>query len=158
MAPVNHYRSLKQKVRIIPTSHLKIEPTNLLGIGKYGRVNSGKIQENDTFIPVAVYTIHDKKMSQETKKTMLQDLDILIKVGKHDNLIGLIGTSENAQMINVVLELTSMNLKDLLLSSRDSLPGKFSSMSESQALNIAHQICNGMAHLESCKVNQNQIY
>lgn len=140
-------------MRIIPTSHLKIEPTNLLGVGKFGRVNSGKLQENDTFVPVAVYSIPDKKMSQETKKTMLQDLDVLIKVGKHDNLIGLIGTSENAHMISVVLELASMNLKDLLLSSRDSVPGKFSNMSEAQALHIALQICKGMAHLEWCKVN-----
>lgn len=149
---MNHYRSLKQKVRIIPTSHLKIEPTNLLGVGKYGRVNSGKLQENDTFVPVAIYSIQDKKMTQESKKSMLHDLDVLIKVGKHENLIGLVGTSENPQMINVVLELTSMNLKDLLLSSRDSLPGKFSNMSETKALSIALQVCNGMAHLESCKV------
>lgn len=154
VAPVNHYRILKQKVKIIPSSHLKIEPTNLLGVGKFGRVNSGKLHENDTFIPVAVYSIHDKKLSQEMKKAMLQDLDVLIKVGKNENLIGLIGTSENAQMINVVLELTSMNLKDLLLSSRDSLPGKFSSMSESQALNVARQVCQGMEHLEACKVRK----
>lgn len=152
MAPVNHYKTLKQKVRIIPTSQLKIEPTNLLGIGKYGRVNTGSIQENSGFVPVAVYSIQDKKMSQEMKKSMLQDLDVLIKVGKHDNLIGLVGTSENVQMINIVLELASMNLKDYLLSSRDSLPGKFSNMTESQALNIAVQICQGMAHLEHCKV------
>lgn len=153
MAPVNHYRNLKQKVRIIPTSQLKIEPTNLLGIGKFGRVNTGSVQESNTFVPVAVYSIQDKKMSQEAKKAMLQDLDVLIKVGKHENLVRLIGTSENAQAINVVLELASMNLKDLLLSSRDSLPGKFSNMPESQALNIALQICQGMAHLESCKVS-----
>ncbi|KAJ8951926.1 hypothetical protein NQ318_013592 [Aromia moschata] len=43
--PVNHYRNLKQKVRSIPTNQLKIEPTNLLGVGKYGRVNSGTIRE-----------------------------------------------------------------------------------------------------------------
>lgn len=150
--PVNHYRVLKQKVHTISSNQLKIEPTNLLGVGKYGRVNSGTIHETNTLVPVAAYSIQDKKMSQETKRSMLQDLDILIKVGKHENLIGLIGTCETSQVVCVILDYVSMNLKDLLLGSRDALPGRFSNMSEAQALDIAVQIAKGMAHLESCKV------
>lgn len=130
----------------------------MLGVGKFGRVNSGKLQEYGNFVPVAVYSIQDKKMSQETKKVMLQDLDILIKVGAHENLIGLIGTSEHVQMINIVLELASMNFKDFLLSSRDNLPGKFSTMTEAQALNMALQICQGMKHLETCKVSNKMVF
>lgn len=45
-----------------------------------------------------------------------------------------------------------MNLKDLLLGSRDSLPGRFSNMTESQALDIAIGVTKGMAHLEANKV------
>nr|XP_023019211.1 putative tyrosine-protein kinase Wsck [Leptinotarsa decemlineata] len=155
--PVNHYRNLKQRVRTITSNQLKIEPTNLLGVGKYGRVNSGTLHENDTMIPVSAYTIQDKKMSQETKKSMLQDLDVLIKVGKHENIIALIGTCETSNIVYVVMEYAPMNLKDLLLSSRDSVPGKFSSMSETQALDISIQIARGMAHLESCKVLHKQL-
>ncbi|KAJ8951927.1 hypothetical protein NQ318_013593 [Aromia moschata] len=92
-------------------------------------------------------------MSHELKRAMLQDLDVLIKVGKHENLIGLIGTCETSQMVCIILEYVSMNLKDLLLGSRDSLPGRFSNMSEVQALDIAIQVARGMAHLESCKVD-----
>ncbi|CAH1153443.1 unnamed protein product [Phaedon cochleariae] len=155
--PVNHYRALRQKVRSITSNQLKVEPTNLLGVGKYGRVNTATLHEDDTMIPVSVYTIQDKKMSQDTRKAMLQDLDVLIKIGKHDNVIGLIGTCETAQIVYVVIEYVSMNLKDLLLSSRDSLPGRFSNMSENQALDIAIQISNGMAHLESCKIIHKQL-
>lgn len=143
---------MKQKVHTISSNQLKIEPTNLLGVGRYGRVNSGTIQENNTLIPVAAYSIQDKKMSQETKRSMLQDLDVLIKVGKHENLISLIGTCETASVVCVILDYASMNLKDLLLGSRDALPGRFSNMSEAQALDIAIQIASGMAHLEACKV------
>ncbi|KAG5893633.1 hypothetical protein JTB14_015072 [Gonioctena quinquepunctata] len=155
--PVNHYRNLKQKVRTIPSNQLKIEPTNLLGVGKYGRVNSGTLHENDTMIPVSAYTIQDKKMSQDGRKAMLQDLDVLIKLGKHDNVIGLIGMCETSQIVYIVMEYASMNLKDLLLSSRDSLPGRFSSMSEFQALDISVQVARGMAHLESCKILHKQL-
>ncbi|XP_018574764.1 LOW QUALITY PROTEIN: putative tyrosine-protein kinase Wsck [Anoplophora glabripennis] len=155
--PINHYRVLKQKVHTISSNQLKIEPTNLLGVGKYGRVNSGTIHENNTLIPVAAYSIQDKKMSKETKRSMLQDLDVLIKVGKHENLISLIGTCETAQVVSVILDYVSMNLKDLLLGSRDTLPGRFSNMSEAQALDIAIQIASGMAHLEACRVIHRQL-
>lgn len=132
---------------------MKIEPTNLLGIGRFGRVNSGSIYENNTLIPVAAYSISDKKLSADDKKTMLRDLDVLIKSDKHENIVALIGTCETAQMVVVVLEYVSMNLKDLLLGSRDSLPGRFSNMSENQALDIAIYISKGMFHLEFNKVS-----
>lgn len=152
---MNHYRNLKQRVRTLPSNQLKVEPTNLLGVGRYGRVNSALFQEKDTDteIPVTAYTIQDKKMSQETRKAMLQELDILIKVGKHENTIGLVGMCETSHLIYVVLEHASLNLKDVLLGSRDSLPGRFSNMSEAQALSIAVQIAKGMAHLDACKVS-----
>ncbi|KAJ8923476.1 hypothetical protein NQ315_010054 [Exocentrus adspersus] len=155
--PVNYYRALKQKIHTISSNQLKIEPTNLLGVGKYGRVNSGTVHENNTLVPVAVYSIQDKKMSQEIRKSMLHDLDVLIKVGKHDNLIGLVGTCETSQVVSIILDYVSMNLKDLLLGSRDNLPGTFSNMSEAQALDIAIQIAKGMAHLESCKIIHKQL-
>ncbi|XP_072402058.1 putative inactive tyrosine-protein kinase Wsck [Diabrotica undecimpunctata] len=157
VVPVNHYRNLKQKVRTIPSSQLNVEPTNLLGVGRYGRVNSAILQENDNVISTAAYTIQDKKMSQETRKIMLHDLDVLIKVGRHDNVICLIGMCETSQVIYVVLEHASLNLKDFLLANRDSLPGRFSTMTESQALDIAVQIAKGMAHLDSCKIIHKQL-
>ncbi|CAH1103081.1 unnamed protein product [Psylliodes chrysocephalus] len=157
--PVNHYRNLKQRVRTLPSNQLKVEPTNLLGVGRYGRVNSALFQEKDTDteIPVTAYTIQDKKMSQETRKAMLEELDILIKVGKHENTIGLVGMCETSHLIYVVLEHASLNLKDVLLGSRDSLPGRFSNMSEAQALSIAVQIAKGMAHLDACKIIHKQL-
>ncbi|XP_057651345.1 putative inactive tyrosine-protein kinase Wsck [Diorhabda carinulata] len=155
--PVNHYRNLKQKVRTIPSSQLNVEPTNLLGVGRYGRVNSAGVVENDNITLAAAYTIQDKKMSQETRKTMLQELDVLIKVGKHDNVIGLIGICETSYIMYVVLEHASLNLKDVLLGSRDSLPGRFSSMSEFQALDTAIQVARGMAYLDHCKIIHKQL-
>ncbi|CAG9855207.1 unnamed protein product [Phyllotreta striolata] len=157
--PVNHYRNLKQRVRTIPVNQLKVEPTNLLGVGRYGRVNSALLQEKDSenVIPVAAYTIQDKKMSQETRKTMLQELDLLIKVGKHENTVEFLGMCETAHLIYIALEHGSLNLKDVLLGSRDALPGRFSNMSESRALEIAVQVARGMAHLDNCQIIHKQL-
>lgn len=147
---------MKQKVQTIPSNQLKIEPTTLLGVGKFGRVNSGSLNEGEKLTPIAAYNIQDKKLTPDVRKAMLQDLDVLIKVGKHENLISLLGTHETAQVVCVVLQYASMNLKDVLLGSRDTSGGRFSSMSECQALDIAIQICKGMAHLESLKVSWSQ--
>lgn len=89
---------------------------------------------------------------------MLQELDVLIKTGKHENIINLIGTSETRDLVVVVMEHSSLNLKDLLLKSRDNLPGKFSTMTEIQAIDIALGICKGMAHLHSLNVKRPDIW
>ncbi|XP_030756309.1 putative tyrosine-protein kinase Wsck [Sitophilus oryzae] len=157
ISAVSHYRNLKQKVRTLSPSQLKIEPTNLLGVGKFGKVNSGTLHESDILTTVTCYSIYDKKMNQETKKSMLQELDVLIKTGKHENLINLIGTSETREMVVVVMEYASMNLKDFLLGSRDHFPGKFSSMTEKQALDIALGICKGMGHLHNSNIIHKQL-
>ncbi|XP_060515988.1 putative inactive tyrosine-protein kinase Wsck isoform X2 [Cylas formicarius] len=154
---ISHYRNLKQKVRTIPASQLKIESTNLLGIGKFGKVNTGTLHENDNLITVTCYSIYDKRMNQETKRGMLQELDVLIKTGNHENILNLIGTSETSQMVVIIMEYASTNLKDLLLSSRDHLPDKFSSMSEKQAFEYAIGICKGMAYLHSTNIIHKQL-
>lgn len=136
----------------IPQTLIKIEPTNLLGIGKFGRVNSGTVRKDDKIIQVAVYTILDRKLGPENKRVMLKELDLLIRSGKNDNVLNLVGTCESQDTLFVVLEYTSMNLKDLLLGSRDALPGRFSNMQESHALDIAIGVTSGMRHLESLKV------
>ncbi|KAL1492607.1 hypothetical protein ABEB36_010844 [Hypothenemus hampei] len=154
---IAHYRNLKQKVRTIPYSQIKVEPANLLGVGKFGKINTGTLHDNGNMTTVTCYTIHDKRMNQETKKGMLQELDILIKIGKHNNIVNLIGTSETRDVVVVVLELNQINLKDFLLGSRDNLSSKFCTMTEAQALEIAIGICRGMTHLHSHNVIHKQL-
>ncbi|KAF2878975.1 hypothetical protein ILUMI_27185 [Ignelater luminosus] len=157
ITPTNHYKNLKQQLWNIPQNLIKIEPTNSLGIGKFGRVNSGTLRKDKNFIPIAVYTISDKKLGVENKKAMLKELDILLRSKKHDNIQSLIGTCESPDTLFVILEYASMNLKDLLLGSRDALPGRFSNMQESQALDISVGVAKGMKHLESLQIVHKQL-
>ncbi|KAF5294819.1 hypothetical protein FQA39_LY00303 [Lamprigera yunnana] len=157
LMPISHYNNLKNQLWNIPQTLIKFEPTNLLGTGKFGRVNSGTIRKDSNVISVAIYTIPDRKLGQENKRAMLKDLDLLIRSKKHDNILNLMGTCETSDTLFVVLEYASMNLKDLLLGSRDSLPGRFSNMQESQAFDISIGIAQGMHHLESLKIHHKQL-
>lgn len=155
--PVNHYHDLKQQVWSIPQTLIKFEPTSLLGSGKFGRINSGTVRKDSNLIQVAIYTIPDKKLAHENKRAMLKDLDLLIRSKQHSNKLNLIGTCETPDTLFVVLEYASTNLKDLLLGSRDALPGRFSNMQESQAFDISIGIAKGMYHLQSLKIVHRQL-
>ncbi|KAK4871871.1 hypothetical protein RN001_015995 [Aquatica leii] len=157
VVPINHYNNLKQQLWNIPQTLIKFEPTNLLGAGKFGRVNSGTVRKENNLIPVAIYTIPDRKLGHENRRAMLKDLDLLIRSKKHDNILNLIGTCETTDTLFVVLEYASTNLKDLLLGSRDALPGRFSNMQESQAFDISIGIAQGMHHLQSLKIVHKQL-
>uniref|UniRef100_A0A1Y1KDU2 Receptor protein-tyrosine kinase n=1 Tax=Photinus pyralis TaxID=7054 RepID=A0A1Y1KDU2_PHOPY len=155
--PINHYHDLKQQVWSIPQTLIKFEPTNLLGSGKFGRVNSGTVRKDSNLIQVAIYTIPDRKLGHENKRAMLKDLDLLIRSRQHCNILNLIGTCETPDTLFVVLEYASTNLKDLLLGSRDALPGRFSNMQESQAFDISIGIAKGMHHLQSLRIVHRQL-
>lgn len=80
---------------------------------------------------------------------MLRDLSVLIRSQKHINVIKLIGICEDLDTVNVVVEHTSTNLKEMLLNSRNGSQGKISTIPETTLIDFAIQICKGMAHLES---------
>lgn len=106
----------------------------------------------DKVIQAAIFTIFDRKLGEEKKRSMLKDLDLLIRSNKHINIFSLIGTCETPDTLFVVFDYVPMNLKDLLLGNRDALPGRFSSLQESQAFDIAIGIASGMEHLENIRV------
>ncbi|KAJ8983439.1 hypothetical protein NQ317_013201 [Molorchus minor] len=116
--------------------------------------NNGYIHEED-HTPVNYYrNLRQKVRTIPANQLKVEPTNLL---GRHENLIGLIGTCETSQMVCIILDYVSMNLKDLLLGSRDTQSGRFSYMSEAQALDIAIQIARGMAHLESCKIIHKQL-
>lgn len=148
MSLPNHYENLNEQVWIIPRNLLNIQHTNVIGQGKFGLVHKGTVRKENDLNTVAVYSIADRKLESVDKKTMLGQLDFLIRSGKHENVIQLIGTCESIDTVCIVLEYAETNLKDFLLGYRN----LFSSISENQLLNIALNAAKGMAHLESKKI------
>lgn len=153
--PVNHYKVLKQKVKTIPYSQLEIYDNQVLGTGMFGQVNTGYMKEHGDSHPVAIYSIADKKLHPDVKRNMLKDLDVVIRAGKQENVLSLIGTAETLETVSVVFELAEINFKDFLLSSREMVGGKCSTVTEYQVLNIIFDVAKGMNHLANNKVKIN---
>lgn len=171
---VNHYENLKQQVWNIPRNFLDVK-SEVLGCGKYGNVMRGTVQQRGFPVPVAVHTIADGELPPAGKRSMLQDLGVLIRLGTHANIISLVGTYESPDTLFVVVEHHPASLKDVLIESRclEHCATPFSvqvsvsdtsrsrqricSLAESQVLEAAVGIARGMDYLTSKKITHTQL-
>lgn len=99
----------------------------------------------------------DGLLDEEKKRNMLKDLDVLIRVGSHSNVVKLVGICENPETLFIVVELHPATLKDVLLESRclehsSSTQQLICSLSETSMLEIAIGVARGMEHLTHKKV------
>lgn len=147
--PVNHYRNLKQKMKTFPLHLLHADGDNVLGMGRFGSVVEGSIQDVGA---VAVYEIKDRSLSPGHKRDMLKDLDLLIRAETHDNILTLVGTSESLESLYVALEYPLVDLKSLLLESRVASGGRFSKLLERQVFSILIGVAEGMDYLQTKKI------
>lgn len=147
--PVNYYRNLKQKVKTFSPHLIGLESSKILGTGKFGAVLDAILQDVG---PVAVYEIKDRSLSQEEKRNMLKELDLLIRAEKHSNILMLIGTAECTEEVYVVLEYPFVDLKTVLLDSRVNSAGRFSKILERQVFSLLIGIAEGMDHLTSKRI------
>lgn len=150
--PINHYRELKERVWMIPHHSLNVDNTFILGQGRYGHIYKGTLEKENSLINVSVYNIADRRLTREQKRCMLKDMDILIRAGKHKNVLEFIGTCENIETVTVVLEYSTLTLKEYLIGSRIPSTDKFTTMTESQLFGFAMDIASGLDFLHSKKV------
>lgn len=171
---VNHYENLKQQVWNIPRNFLDVK-SEILGHGKYGNVMRGTVQQRGFPVPVAIHTIADEELPPAEKRSMLQDLGVLIRLDVHANIISLVGTCESPDTLFIVVEHHPASLKDVLIESRclEHCATPFSvqvptsdasrsrqricSLAESQILEAAVGIAQGMDFLTSQKIIHTQL-
>lgn len=171
---VNHYENLKRQVWNIPRNFLDVN-SDVLGHGHYGNVMRGTVQKRGFPVPVAIHTIADRELPPHEKRSMLQDLSILIRLSGHINVTSLVGTCENPDILFVVVEHHPASLKDVLIESRClehsvqplsiqlALPHihcsqqRICSLAESQLLETAVGVARGMDYLTSKKITHTQL-
>lgn len=140
---------MNSQVWNIPRRLLDKERGTHLGQGRFGFVQSGTVEVDNMTQTASIYSIIDERLNCEEKRCMLKDLDTLIKAGKHQNVMELVGICEDLDTVNVVLHYATTNLKDMLLNSRNGNQGRISTIREVTLIDYSLQICKGMAHLES---------
>lgn len=170
---MNHFENLKRQVWNIPRNFLDVK-SEMLGRGLYGSVMRGSVQQRGFPVPVAIHTVADRELPPHEKRSMLQDLGVLIRLSGHVNVASLVGTCENPDTLFVVVEHHPATLKDVLIESRClehsvqpfsvQLPvsdarsqQRICSLAESQVLEAAVGIARAMDYLTSKKITHTQL-
>ncbi|XP_077980930.1 angiopoietin-1 receptor-like isoform X2 [Glandiceps talaboti] len=129
---------------------------NILAEGNFGRVMKAAIKKEDkTVHDVAVKILKDGATDAD-RKDFIGELEIMCKVGKHPNIVNLVGACEHSGVLYVATEFAEHgNLLNLLRSSRclETDPQyarkrlNMSTYDSEQLLQFAADVTLGMKHL-----------
>ncbi|XP_054280027.1 putative inactive tyrosine-protein kinase Wsck [Macrosteles quadrilineatus] len=158
---VDYYDMLHQRIWNIPRNFLDLQP-EVLGEGNFGTVYKGTVQRKGQVTPVAIYAIQDGDLPSDDKRSMLENLDVLVRGGDHKNTLSLTGTCESQDTLYIVLEHHPATLKDILLQSRclqhsEFSKSRFCSLSESTLLDFLIGVAQGMSFLASKRIVHKQL-
>ncbi|KAL9955870.1 hypothetical protein ACROYT_G037263 [Oculina patagonica] len=140
----------------IPRDRLVVTAEKLGG-GEFGIVNKGIYLRTDgNELPVAVKTLKDNN-DQQQRLALIKELETLIRVGRHPNIVSLVGACTFEEPLCVIIEFVfGGSLDNLLRSSRvqtqrddPSYHNIWSRLTERELLKMASDVAVGMKHLES---------
>ncbi|XP_067042726.1 fibroblast growth factor receptor 4-like isoform X2 [Acropora muricata] len=128
-----------------------------LGGGQFGVVKKGIYSRSDGHkLPVAVKQLKENANQQE-RMSLIFELETLIHVGRHPNIVSLVGACTFEEPICVVIEFVSGGSLDKVLKASH-VPNQnaytaytniWSRLTERELLSIALDVTTGMKHLES---------
>ncbi|XP_019647161.1 PREDICTED: uncharacterized protein LOC109487598 [Branchiostoma belcheri] len=128
----------------IPRSSLKLG--RRLGRGQFGEVRQGEVRNRAVTTTVAVKTLRDSA-SDSDKKDLLGELEILVTVGRHDNIISLVGACTRDGPLMIVVEYAPNGcLKDWLKTKAESACQDQQDSME-QLIQFGVDVASGMGHL-----------
>lgn len=126
---------------------------NELGSGAFGVVYKGElVQESGKILPCAVKALKPSATKVEIKD-LYNELEIMVNVGHHPNLVNLIGACTQDDHLLVIIELAENGcLLDFLKKSREQIGNNTTSgLTEDMKTSVAVDVARGMAHLASCR-------
>jgi len=129
-----------------------------LGEGNFGEVVKAVIQKNKKIIPSAVKTLKEG-CTLEDRRDFATELETMIRIGKHKNVLSLVGACEHDGNMFLCTEYCSHgNLLQYLRRSRlvDSTEavtlGTYTKLSQSQILQFAYEVAQGMSYLSDKQI------
>ncbi|XP_019614810.1 PREDICTED: uncharacterized protein LOC109462690 [Branchiostoma belcheri] len=138
----------------IPRSSLKLG--KILGKGQFGEVRMGELRKRGVTETVAVKTLK-ASAEERDKEDLIGELDILVTVGRHDNIISLVGACTVGGPLTLVVEYAANGcLKDWLRNNRPKELNKTDDkdiatsgilLPMEQLITFGLDIANGMTHL-----------
>lgn len=157
---VDAYESLKERFWHIPRSYLEIGDSEL-GQGKFGSMYNGVAHRRNQQISVLIQTSPAQAtLNDSDRRTLLNELEAMLRLGSHANVITFIGACEDKALLHLATEYYQVSLKDFLLESRalDHYPvyaerqHRFSTLREEQLLELMAGVARGLAHLSQNRI------
>ncbi|XP_076042898.1 tyrosine-protein kinase Wsck [Oratosquilla oratoria] len=160
---IDHYQRLKERVKVIPHQGLTI--VGDIGNGKFGEVKKGIMYQKGQPVNILVHRIQDNNLDEMNKSQMLRQFDAHVKINQHSHVVCLLGLMEEINFVSVAFEYESGTFKNTLVESRavQHYPvyaekhRRFSTLSETQVLDILTGVARGMAHLSSLGIVHGQL-
>uniref|UniRef100_T1P8M4 Protein tyrosine kinase n=1 Tax=Musca domestica TaxID=7370 RepID=T1P8M4_MUSDO len=143
----------------IPRNNLRLNVNDVVAVGNYGDVITGKLLQNTLPESTAECQLHvlslDELISTDQGK-LLQEFRNLIKLQEHPNILDFYGVSASTDWFYFVFEHQTVTLKRRLIESRrapNSAPvQRITSLSEQMILEWIYEIANAMEYLAKSKV------
>ncbi|XP_070194131.1 tyrosine-protein kinase receptor Tie-1-like [Littorina saxatilis] len=148
----NAYEQISGGPWDIPRSSLVLT-TQLLGNGHFGQVKKGFVRMRGAKIPVAIKSLKENA-SEKDKRDFLNELVILKQVGKHTNVVCLVGACHIRGVMYVAMEYAKHgDLRSFLRKSRKLRQHEYGNcgsipfVSKTMLLRFALGAAQGMRHL-----------
>ncbi|XP_070560632.1 fibroblast growth factor receptor homolog 1-like [Ptychodera flava] len=153
----NKYMTADELSRTFPREHISM--LNVIGEGSFGRVTKATatdIADKEGKTVVAVKTVKNKS-SDDYKKKLDLELDILKCIGTHKNVVCLLGCCTQAEPVYIIMEfMTQGNLQKYLRDYRSEKTGVYANADSKSwviqgkdLISFASQIASGMEYLAS---------
>ncbi|XP_022647191.1 putative tyrosine-protein kinase Wsck isoform X3 [Varroa destructor] len=131
----------------IPRPQLHISDI-VLGQGMFGLVRVGKILRNGEEISAQIQRCGAHfALSDRERRVLLAELETVVQVGKHPNVVEFIGGCEEGDALWMAVEHPNNPLRGVLLASRQQTENRISSIPEYRLMEIAISLADGMKHL-----------
>ncbi|KAH9523424.1 hypothetical protein Btru_039994 [Bulinus truncatus] len=129
----------------------------LLGNGQFGQVKRGHVKINGVKVPVAIKSLKDNASAKD-KRDFLNELSILKRVGKHENVVCLVGACHIKGVMYVAMEYAKHgDLRTFLRHSRrltslheydnTSSPFLHTALRPQSLIKLSLDTANGLKHL-----------
>ncbi|XP_068735923.1 uncharacterized protein [Montipora capricornis] len=142
---------LKGGWREFPRLHIHLEVK--LGEGAFGEVYKGELKNEKGVIACAVKKVKEGATELE-RRDLINELNIMVTVGEHPNIVSLLGACTAGEPILVVVRLAENGcLLDRLKENRANpyvnVGNKKATFTETDKVKIARDVANGMLHLSN---------
>ncbi|XP_038066572.1 angiopoietin-1 receptor-like [Patiria miniata] len=124
----------------------------ILGKGNYGEVRDGAVMVGGEVSKAAIKTLMANS-SENDRQNFMEEFRTLTKVGRHPNVVGILGACQHEDILYVALEfMPNGDLRTYLRNARSLGDDDQSTLSSEKLIQFALDVARGMQHVDAVGV------